>query len=55
MHLNPVRTKQIFLNNGPGEGRFDTSYSVSARTRVLKTRDLKDTSPKNTIPNGHES
>ena len=25
------------------------------RTRVLKTRALKDISPKNTIPNGHES
>ena len=33
---------------------FCYSYS-GIRTRVLKTRALKDISPKNTIPNGHES
>ena len=33
--------------------RQDVLYGI--RTRGLKTRALKDISPKNTIPNGHES
>ena len=47
-------------------GRYACAYTLKSRdtpaalsrgirTRVLKTRALKDISPKNTIPNGHES
>ena len=34
---------------------YFTIHKFGIRTLVLKTQALKDTSPKSTIPNGHES
>ena len=55
MHCTGVLTSNRFAGKSYDVDAIHQYTWRGIRTRVLKIRALKDISPKNTIPNGHES